>query len=72
MFKLDANKDGKLTKGEVTDKRLFALGERADANKDGSITREELTALFTKEAAEVNAARSQRGPGGLQGGPPPR
>lgn len=64
MFTLDANKDGKLSKDEITDQRLFALGIRADANKDGNVTREELTALFTKEAAEANAGGMSRGPGG--------
>ncbi len=51
MMSFDANKDGKLTKDEVTDPRLANLIERADAHKDGVVTKDELTALFTKEVA---------------------
>ena len=50
MMAFDANKDGKLTKEELTDTRLHALFDRADTNKDGVVTREELEALFTKES----------------------
>jgi EF hand len=50
MMAFDANKDGKLTKEELTDTRLHALFDRADTNKDGIVTREELEALFTKES----------------------
>jgi len=49
MMAFDKNKDGKLTKDEVTDPRLHALFDRADANKDGVVTREELEALFARE-----------------------
>jgi hypothetical protein len=66
LFAFDANKDGKLTKDEVTDERLRALFDRADGNKDGSVTREELVALLAQEA---QTGRGQRGPGGA-GGPP--
>jgi Spy/CpxP family protein refolding chaperone len=45
-------KDGKLTKEELTDKRLLALFDRADTNKDGVVTREELEALFAREKLE--------------------
>ena len=45
-------KDGKLTKEELTDKRLHALFDRADTNKDGVVTRAELEALFQKEKLE--------------------
>lgn len=65
MMAFDANKDGKLTKDEVTDQRLSRLFDRADANKDGVVTREELTALFTKEMA---AGGGFGGPGGPRGG----
>ena len=41
----DANKDGKLSKSELTDERLHALFTRADANQDGYVTKEELTSL---------------------------
>src|SRR6059036_2744870 len=63
----DKNKDGKLTRDEITDERLLRLFDRADANKDGVVTREELTSLATQLAAQVAAARG-RGPGGF-GGP---
>jgi hypothetical protein len=45
-------KDGKLTKEELTDKRLHALFDRADTNKDGVVTRAELEVLFQKEKLE--------------------
>ena len=66
MMAFDVNKTGKLTKKDITDQRLIPLFERADANHDGEVTKEELTALFTKEAAALNARGS--GPGG-PGGP---
>ncbi len=50
MMAFDKNKDGKLTKAEVTDERLHRLFDRADANKDGVVTRDELTELFTRES----------------------
>lgn len=66
MMKFDKNKDGKLTKSEVTDARLSRLFDRADADEDGTVTKEELAALETKEAPAPN----QGGPGfGGPGGP---
>ena len=65
MMAFDKNKDGKLTKDEVTDERLHRLFDRADKNKDGVVTKEELVAL-AKEMEEESAAddRGGRGPGG--------
>ena len=62
MMAFDKNKDGKLTRDEITDQRLLRLFERADADKNGVVTKEELTALATQLAAQVAAARG-RGPG---------
>src|SRR4051812_34374693 len=45
MMTYDKNKDGKLSRDEITDRRLLRLFDRADANRDGVVTREELTAL---------------------------
>ena len=68
LMSFDANKDGQLSKDEVTDTRLMALFERADANKDGIVTKEELTADYNKESASLSAGGGRRGgPGG--GGP---
>jgi len=83
MMAFDKNKDGKLTRDEITDPRLLRLFERADANKDGVATREELVAVATQMAAEASANRGRFGgfgppgfgpPGGGPGrfGPPPR
>jgi len=72
MLTLDANRDGKLTKEEVTDTRLSALLARADANRDGTVSREELVVLFTQEAASLPAGRRPGGPGGPKGPPPQR
>ncbi|MDY3555088.1 EF-hand domain-containing protein [Gemmata sp. JC717] len=70
VFAYDTNKDGKLTKDELTDGRLHALFERADANKDGVLTKDELTALLTKESAAMSGGSSPGGFGpGSPGGP---
>jgi Spy/CpxP family protein refolding chaperone len=61
LMAFDKNKDGKLTKDEITDERLHRLFDRADTNKDGVVTREELLALFAREAPAA---------GGPAGGPP--
>ena len=52
MMAFDANKDGKLTKDEITDQRLIRLFDQADVNQDGVVTKEELTALAAKMEAE--------------------
>lgn len=63
----DADKDGKVSKDELTDDRLKRLFDRADADKDGFVTKAEAeTAL----AAEGGAAGREGGPpGGFPGGP---
>ena len=66
MMAFDKNKDGKLTRDEVTDERLLRLFDQADTNKDGVVTKEELMALAAKLDAE--GGRGGRGPGG-PGGP---
>src|SRR5262245_32656987 len=74
MMAFDKNKDGKLTKDEVTDRRLHRLFDRADKDKDGVVTLKELMAL----AAELDAEGGEGGPGGPGGrgpggfGGPPR
>jgi hypothetical protein len=71
MMAFDENKDGKLTKDEVTDARLQRLFERADADHDGTVTRAELTALAAREPAGRGGfgGPGGGGPGGF--GPPP-
>jgi len=86
ILSFDANKDGALTKAEVTDERLHALFGRADADGDGKATKGEWRELFAKENAALAAAGGRRGgpmggpmppggipggPGGSRGGPPP-
>jgi hypothetical protein len=79
MMEFDKNKDGKLTRDEVTDRRMLRMFDRADANKDGVVTKEELVAWATKLVADEggNGGRRRRfdfprmgagGPGGF--GPP--
>ncbi len=70
MMEYDQDKDGKLTKSEVTDARLERLFARSDKNGDGIVTREELASL---EAKEESARRGRFGggfgpPGGGPGG----
>src|SRR5262249_32834728 len=69
MMAFDKNKDGKLTKDEITDARLLDLFDRADANKDGVVTKEELLALFEKEAPR-GGGFGPGGPGGFGPGGP--
>jgi hypothetical protein len=66
LMQFDANKDGKLTKAEVTDERLQRLFDRADADHDGIVTKQELTALAAREPAGGRGGFG--GPGGF--GPP--
>jgi hypothetical protein len=68
MLTFDKNKDGKLTKEELTEKRLHGLFERADADKDGTVTRGELTALAAREMVNQRGGRGGFGPPGF--GPP--
>ena len=63
LMEFDTDKDGKLTKRELTDERLHRLFDRADADKDGTVTKEELTALAAREPVDDR--------GGRAGGPPP-
>lgn len=68
MMAFDKNKDGKLTRDEVTDERLLRLFDRANTNKDGVVTREELEALAAKEMAGGGGS-GPGGPGRRFGGP---
>jgi hypothetical protein len=84
MMAFGKNKDGKLTRDEITDRRLLRLFDQADTNKDGVVTKEELEALAKKLADDDRGGpvgpgggpggrrgRGQGGPGGQggQGGP---
>jgi len=76
MMTFDANKDGQLSKAEITDERLLPLFERADENHDGIVTKEELTAIYAKELTPNRGMFGDLfgpgGPGGAGGhGPPP-
>jgi hypothetical protein len=72
MMKFDKNKDGVLTKEEVSDERLHRLFDRADSDKNGKVTRSELTALAEKEHADEGDGPPGFGPGGPpRFGPPP-
>lgn len=57
MLELDADKNGELSKAEVSDPRLASLFARADADHDGILTKDELTALFKREAEELRSLR---------------
>ena len=70
MMELDKDKDGKLTKSEITDERLHRLFDRADANKDQVVTKDELVALEAKERPQNPGGRPGFAgqPGGGPGG----
>ncbi|HLX64848.1 MAG TPA: EF-hand domain-containing protein [Planctomycetota bacterium] len=65
----DKNKDGKLTRDEITDERFLRLFDKADTNKDGVVTKEELSALAIQETASANNGPAGGGPGPGGGGP---
>jgi EF hand len=67
MMEFDKDKDGKLTKSEVTDKRLHRLFARSDANNDGTVTKNELASLAAKEESNSRGRSFGFGPPG--GGP---
>jgi Spy/CpxP family protein refolding chaperone len=69
MMAFDKNKDGKLTKDEVTDERLQRLFDMADADKDGAVTKEELAALAKKLDADGGFGGKGKGGFGGKGGP---
>jgi hypothetical protein len=56
----DRNRDGRLSREELTDTRLHHLFDRTDANSDGSLTREELTAMFHWESTPLYPYSSAR------------
>src|SRR5579863_7150683 len=66
LFAYDANSDGKLSKTELTDKRLQPLFDRADADHDGVVSKQELQALYERESL----AQAGDGRGGPPGGRP--
>ena len=68
MMAFDKNKDGKLTRDEITDSRLLRLFDKADADKDGVVTRDELLAVARQMVAEMGAEGGKGGKGG-PGGP---
>jgi hypothetical protein len=77
MMSFNKKKDGKLTKKELTDKRLHRLFDRADTNKDGVVTRQELEALLAKEAEVFGSpggppGKGDRGPKGKPDKKPPQ
>ena len=69
MMAFDKNKDGKLTKDEITDERLLRLFDQADTNKDGVVTKEELMALAAKLDEEAGPEGGAVVPAVLAGGP---
>lgn len=67
LLAFDADKDGKVSKDELTDDRLKRLFDRADADKDGFVTKAEAGRLFADEPPAGGP------PGGFPGGfGPPR
>jgi hypothetical protein len=69
MMEFDKDRDGKLTKAEVTDTRLHRLFERADTDNNATVTKAELAALAAREQSKVHTGRPGfGGPGGGPGG----
>lgn len=74
MMAYNTTKDGKLTKEQLTDRRLHRLFDQADTNKDGVVTREELMALAAKLDQEIppSGGFGGDGPGGFGGDKGPK
>jgi Spy/CpxP family protein refolding chaperone len=75
MMAFDKNKDGKLTRDEITDPRLLRLFDRADTKKTGVVTKEDLVALYQREnvgggGRGGDGPGDRGGPGGPGGGGP--
>ncbi len=66
LMAFDKNKDGKITREEITDSRLLRLFDQADTNKTGVLTKEDVTKLAQKMVADL--AADGGGKGG-KGGP---
>jgi len=66
MMAFDKNKDGKLTRDEVTDERLHRVFDMADVKKAGTITRADLEALAAR-LDEGEGPGGKGGPGGKKG-----
>ncbi len=64
MMAFDKNKDGKLTRDEITDERLLRLFDRADADHDGVVTKADLIDLATKMAVDDTGSGRRGGTGG--------
>jgi len=69
MMAFDKNKDGKLTREEMTDPRLLRLFDRADSNKEGVVTREQLVEMAKQLVAEQGQGGGRGGPGDGPGAP---
>jgi hypothetical protein len=70
MMAFDKNKDGKLTREEITDARLLRLFDKADANKAGVVTKDELLTVAKQMVADLaSEGGGKGGPGGGKGGP---
>ena len=72
MMKFDKDRNGKLSRAEITDSRLIRLWTRADADKDGSVTPAELAKIDTGDGGGFGGPGG--GPGGFGGpmGSPPK
>lgn len=66
LERMDANKDGKLSKDEVPPQLAERMFERADTNKDGFLDKAELDAMA--KAGGMRGQGGQGGQGGQRGG----
>jgi len=60
MMAFDKNKDGKLTRDEITDDRLLRLFDRADSKKVGVVTKDDLAALYARGESRRRSVRWRR------------
>jgi Spy/CpxP family protein refolding chaperone len=73
MMAFDKNKDGKLTRDEITDTRLLRVFDKADVKKTGVVTKEDLIVLAKQMVADIASEGGGKGGGpggkGAPGGP---
>ncbi len=68
MMTFDANRDGELSKDEVSDGRLLNLFERIDQDGDGVVKKEEMILFSANESVELEGNRPEMWRG-VHGGP---
>ena len=60
MMAFDADKNGRVTRAELTDNRLLGLFDRADIDKDGTVSKPEFLALAERNFVRCDLDKDGR------------